>query len=47
MAAQAGDPELAEMYIELAREYEAIAERAETMGGHGAGAGNWSPHGRH
>jgi hypothetical protein len=43
IAAQIVDPELAKMYLELAQEYEAMAERAENAGVRGGGS--WRPHG--
>lgn len=44
MAAQTADPELVNVYLEMAREYDHLAERAENTEGHGAG--HWCPHGK-
>ena len=44
MAAQTADPDLAKVYMEMAGEYERLAERAEHTPGQGAG--HWCPHGK-
>jgi hypothetical protein len=44
MAAHTADPELAKVYMDMAWEYERLAERAQNT--HEHGAGHWCPHGK-
>lgn len=41
MAAQSADPLLADLYLELVRDYEALAERTESTAA--SGTGHWRP----